>query len=350
MKIKKFKPDLPTSAYYQKIKYFGRTAICFLTNDLKVVAEKVYQGWGFHKIKDGFWLQAPELGLIDLSDPVKMHFYSDSPINVLAYFLYLKNKSDKELIALVKRLLGDGQEIFLSKGEALDVKIIIILEKKVTADNLLHDLYSEFLQSSDYNKYLKKSREIIKNNRLIKVQKNKKINDYSPKVSKFFSEVIESYSLVNYRSREIYNNFFIPGLESQINQLFDDADVFIFIPWGCFKYIGYFISDKMVDKIMLWETHLLEYNNHENIFRERSLKNKKVVIFDNGYTGGTLNKMAKKVKARGGKPIRVVVFPKSRLAIKRSDYAFFIDRLIKSSEIDISRADYYNKLYKKIYS
>lgn len=325
---------------------FGRTKVCFVTNDLKVVADKVAKGWIFIKTVKGFYVQAPEIWLVDIAEPSKICYYSNSIINNYAYFLYLKGLSKIELLKIIKNLLGDGQDVFLSHGPSLEVEIRIILENKNNGGNLMFDLYSHFLQSRSYDRYLKEAKKIVSKDRAIKIQRDKDISDYSPKVSKFFSEIIKYYSLINLGKRDLYSRDFIERLQQQTDKHFSDADIFIFIPWGCFKYIGNFISDKTVDRVMLWETHLLKYETHEHKFGKLSLKNKKVVIFDKGYTGGTLNKMAKMVKEHGGRPIKVAVFPKSRLAIKNSDYIFFIDKLIKSSDINISNKNYYVDLYK----
>jgi len=141
MEIKKYNHKLPIRSYYQKIDCFGRTKVCFITNDLKTVADKVSQGWAYTKIKKGFWLQAPELWLADISEPTKVFYYSDSLINNFAYFLYLKSKTSKQLIKLVKKNLSDNQEVFVSEGPSLETEVRIILENKNTAGNLMFDLY-----------------------------------------------------------------------------------------------------------------------------------------------------------------------------------------------------------------
>ena len=350
MDLKTYKPKLPASYYYKKISCFGRTKVGYTTNNLITVAEKVAKGWSFSRIKNGFYLLAPEVWLVDISEPAKIYYYSNSAVNNYAYFLYLKNKTDEELISLVKKLLNDGQEVFVSKGDSLEIEVRVILEDKSTSGNLMFDLYSEFLQSKEYKKYFKEAGKVINCDRSIKIQKNRDIADYSPKVAKLFSEIIKYYSLINIGKRDLFSHDFIPALEPQVESFFGDADVFIFVPWGCFKYIGNFISEKTVDKVMLWETHLFKYEVHEHKFRKQSLKGKKVIIFDKGYTGGTLNKMAGLVAAKGGIPVKVAIFPKSRMAIKNSDYIFFGDKLIKSSDIDISKPDYYAALCKKIFA
>lgn len=350
MDLKTYNPKLPVASYYKKIPCFGRTKVMYLTNNLVTVAEKVAKGWSFSRIKNGFYLQAPELWLVDISEPAKIYYYSNSAINNYAYFLYLKSKTDEELISLIKKLLNDGQEVFMSEGESLELEVRVILEDKSTSGNLMFDLYSEFLQSKEYKKYFKEAGKLINKSKSIKIQKNRDIIDYSPKVSKLFLEITKYYSLINLGKRDLFSYDFIPELEPQVELTFGDADIFIFVPWGCFKYIGNFISEKTVDKVMLWETHLFKYEVHEHKFRKKSLRDKKVIIFDKGYTGGTLNKMAGLVVAKGGIPIKVAIFPKSRLAIKNSDYIFFGDKLIKSSEVDISQPDYYKTLYKRVFA
>ena len=347
--VKKFKHCLSIKDYHVPISCFGRSKVCFITKDLSVAVDKVSKGWLFSKIKDGFWMQAPEIWLADISEPVKATLFSNNLVKNLAYFLYLKSKSDKQLTTMVKEMIGGRQEVFISKGKSIDLEIRVILEDKNSGCNLALDLYSDFIQSSEYSKFLRISEKIISNGKKIKLRKNKKISDYPPNVSRFFSEIVDYYSLINMGNKDLYSHDFIPKIRKEVDDHFNFTDIFIFIPWSCFKYIGNFISEKNVNKVMLWETHLFKHDNHEHIFKGRNLKGKKVLIFDKSYTGGTLNKMAKLVKNQGGHPIKVAIFPKSRLGIKNSDYIFFLDRLIKSSEIDTSKNDYYLKLYQQFF-
>lgn len=349
MAIKKYIKGAPLSDYYQVVDFYGRSKVCFFTDDLEIVSKKVIKGWSFIKTANGFYLEAPEVWLVDIVEPTRVTYFSNNPVNNYAYFLYLKNKSPKALISLLKFLCkNDCLEIFLSKGIALDAEIRAILDDKKVGTKLTLDLYANFLQDKNYKKFLEKSRELLGNVRFLKIERNKSILNYPDKIKGLFLEIKEYYSLINLGNKDLYSHDFVEGLNVQIENMFGFADVFIFVPWGCFKYMGNFITERTVEKVMLWELHMSYYNDHQHKFKNQNLKGKTVLLLDKSYTGGTLNKIANLVKKEGGKPIKVALFPKSRTGIKNSDYIVFLDRILKSKDVDISSDKWYDLLYKKI--
>ncbi len=348
MDIKSYVEGSPLSDYYQKVNCFGRTKIRFLTNNLKFASEKARKGWFLDKTPEGFYLEAPEVWLIEISEPTKVTFFSNNPVDNYAYFLYLKNKKPEELISLLKSI--NDVDIFLSQGNAIDTEIRIILDDRKEGQRLRIGLYSKFLQDVNYKKFIEKSRGIIGETRSMKIERNKKISDYSPKIRRFFYKIKENYSFVNLENRALYSSDFISGLNTQIESLFNFADLFVFIPWGCFKYIGNFITEKTVNKVMLWEFHMSDFRDHQHRFNSQNLKNKQVILLDKSYTGGTLDRAAEAIKKEGGNPIKVALFPKSKMAVKKADYIVFLDKVLKASEVDVSSPRWYDVLYKKVLS
>ena len=124
--------------------------------------------------------------------------------------------------------------------------------------------------------------------------------------------------------------------------------MYLFIPWGCFSYISSFINADNISKVMFWEAHSGKDRSHKNRYLAKDLKGKKVLIIDNSYSGSTLNQMSKIVKKEGGIPIRLALFPKSRFSVENSEYILFIDEILESSSIDLSKKDWLKDTYKKI--
>jgi len=348
MTIKHYNQKYPLDSYYQHVEYYGRSKICFITDDLNIVSEKVNKGWSFCKTNKGFYLEAPEQWIVDISEPAKITYFTNNPINNYAYFLYIKSKTTKELVEIIETVSNSKNEFFVSKGKSLETEVRIIIGDKKEGKKIASDLYSYFLQDPKYNKFIKQSKKFLVKTRSLDIEKNQKISDYPYKINKFFLEIKDLYSMINLEKRPLYSHDFIPGLNTQIESLFKSADYFVFVPWGCFKYIGNFITEKTVDKIILWELHMSQYKTHQHKFRFHDLHHKNVVILDKSYTGGTLNKIAALIKEKGGIPIKVALFPKSRNAVKNSDYTVFIDKIIPSESINTSNEKWYSKLYKQI--
>jgi hypothetical protein len=124
-------------------------------------------------------------------------------------------------------------------------------------------------------------------------------------------------------------------------------DVMIFIPTGCYKYITSFIDEKTVNKIMLWEFHANKDVLHSNKYLSKEIYYKKCLIIDKSYTGETLNTMSNLVIKNGGIPIKLAIFPKSKLAIEKSDYIFLLDRIFKSDKMKLEN-NWVETYFKKI--
>ncbi|MDD5606636.1 MAG: hypothetical protein PHN37_02115 [Candidatus Pacebacteria bacterium] len=349
MLVKKFNPNLKLKDYLVEGEY-RRTQIRFITEELDVVAEKIALGWSFFINPKGFLLIAPEKWIVDLAEPFKVSFYTNNPNINLAYYNFIKNQiKESSLKEKIHSILQDqSTQFFLSKGPALQTEVRIILENKRIGDIIANLLFIKFFEDNNYKDYIDKANAFLGKTREIKIQRYRKINDYPKKIKNLFLQIKDYYSLINISNRDLFSYDYVFGVAEQFSKEFQDADVFIFIPWGCFKYLANFITEEMVDKIMFWEMHFGKYNEHSHKLKKKKLKGKKVIIIDKGYTGSTINKLAGLVKRQGGFPVRVTLFPKSDLAIRNSDYTVFLDKLIKSSEVKLSDPNWFVNLYKNV--
>ncbi len=349
MSIKKFNPKLNLKDYLDEGDY-RRTQIRIVTENLNLITDKIASGWSFFVHKKGFLLIAPEKWIVDLSEPFKAAFFTSNANVNLAYFYFIKDQVDKKALKnkIYEILHNQSLEVFLSEGVALQTEVRIILNNKNLGEIISSLLFASFFEAPDYKNYINKANQFLGETRMLRVERCKKINEYPKKIRNLFLQIRDNYSLINISKRDIFSYDYVPGIDRQILNEFKDADAFIFIPWGCFKYLGSFLTEEIVDRTMFWEIHFTEYNLNNHKFRSLNLKGKKVVILDKSYTGVTIDKLANLVKKEGGFPIKVALFPKSNLAVQKADYIVFLDKLIKASEIDSSDPNWFFNLYKEV--
>jgi len=58
--------------------------------------------------------------------------------------------------------------------------------------------------------------------------------------------------------------------------------------------------------------------------------------------------MADLVRDNGGVPVRLGLFPKSKHAIRGSEYVLFLDRILGSADMDLSGEDWPIRYYKEV--
>ena len=326
----------------------GREEVSFKTYDIQILYCKHKKGWTFKNVQDGFLIRSPEEWLVDLSDPYKILFYEDVVTN-LAYYNFLRDlikrgSFNKFISDVVKKHHFEDFNFHLIKGPALETEIRISGIDQQTK-KLKEFLYSEVENNSLWPCYLEEAKKYLGQVRKIESSKVS-IHDTSIEVKSFFFSLIDIYHPFNSFKGNPFNPVFIKNLFEDVSE----ADIYIFIPWGCFHYISSFINKDNMDKIMLWELHADKYQNHMNKYLSKDLKGKKVLIIDNSYTGKTLNQMAELVKSEGGHPEKLAVYPKSKLAIENSNYCLFADKILRSPEIDLDNNDWARLTYKKIFS
>jgi len=326
----------------------GREEVSFSTYDIQVLYGKHDQGWTFKNIEDGFLIRSPEEWLVDLTDPYKIIFYDGVTTN-LAYYNFLhdlikKSSFDRFLKDVVKKYHLHDFSFHLINGPALETEIRISgLDRRVS--RLKESLYTEIESNSLWQCYLEEAKKYLGPVREIKSCKVS-IHDAPLEIKSFFFSLMDIYNPLNSFKGDPFNSVYIENLFDNV----PEADVYIFIPWGCFHYISSFINKNNINKIMLWELHADRHQNHMNKYLTKDLQGKKVLIIDNSYTGSTLNMMAELVKKEGGQPEKLAVYPKSKLAVESSDYCLFADKVLKSSDIDLNDNDWVRKKYKEIFN
>lgn len=330
--FRKYKKNLKLKDY-EIIGEYGRTEAYFVTDRLEIVVEYTAKGWKSWSLSNGFLLRAPDTWLVDLSSPLKVFLKGErDPIINFAYYLYLKNFSNLE--SYIERSFNLKNGIILSKGPSLESEIRIICSHKDELNLIQKKMFSSFLESNECKNYIKKAERFlgfIKNK--CKIDYNKPIEAYPPRIKKLFKEISQNYSIINSSKRDLVRGDFIQGIVEQVDCYFPNIDVIVFVPYGCFKFLNSFLSKKNIDKIMFWEFHLHPFEQHNCKFKSKSFKGKEVLIIDQVYSGRTICALRNLVQAEGGKPITLGVFPKSSWAIKRCDFILFLNKIIPSYKI-----------------
>jgi hypothetical protein len=273
-----------------------REEVSFQTFDLEIVYNKKVQGWVFKTIKEGFIIRAPEVWLVDLSDPYKITYYNKVEIN-LAYYLFLKDLiANDGLNDFIKSILKNNSienfDFYILKGQSLGSEIRI--SGSDLRIHLLKDLIFETATSlMVWNKYLDKAVSFLENFRQVNIKKIS-LSQMNEKIQDFYNRLMEIYLPFNVFNKDVFNTLFIKDLFKDI----PDFDVYIFIPWGCFRYILSYATTGDFDRVMFWEYHADRDKLHMNHYMTKDLNKKRVLIIDNSYSGKTLSRVSKMVKIK----------------------------------------------------
>ncbi|MCK5107430.1 MAG: hypothetical protein KAQ83_01770 [Nanoarchaeota archaeon] len=325
----------------------GRSNATYYSNDLEEIGSFVNEGWKFELDYNGkgVWLRSPDIWLVDLSDIQKINYYGNPIIN-LAYFNYLneliKSNNIRPYIKKVickNKIYYNGFEFEISSGLVLETEVRI-LGSDTRLNTLKKDLFQDFYESKEYKQYFNDSKKFLGKTEIIK-QSHIPFEDQDKSIREFYKNIQNLYNGINDHVEyypKIINNF--------IEQL-PPHDNLVLIPSGCFKYLSSLLSKENIDKIMFWEFHVNKHIKKNVTLFKKDLKNKNVLIIDNLYSGKTMDHMSNLIKKKGGNPIRLGLFPKSAYSIRKTDYVFFIDRVIKTTSINPSK-EWYLELYKKV--
>lgn len=345
----KYHPKLKFNDYLTA-EYHGRTGVYMTTDDCQVLLKKLNDGWTYVPIKEGFWVRAPDISLVDITDPFKLNNFNDNVI-YFALFNYLKKlKESNQLYSEIKQITKaypqfKGLLFYISEGSSLEAEIRIGGSDKRIND-LKNKLINDILIKKEFSEYIKSAKEYLGETRNISISKlNETILDKNSlllvKNLNMLNQSVLSHNM-NSQKKELN-----PNIINNIYPNLPNNDVLIFIPTGCYQYISSFIQKNTSEKIMLWEVHNNKDANHSSKYLVKDIKNKKCLIFDKSYTGKTLNMIAKLVKDNGGEPIKLALFPKSRTAIKNADYVMILDRVFKSDNLKLNK-NWTNMYFKEI--
>ena len=344
MEYKEYKKGLILKKY-EVIGDYGRSKAVFFTDNLEIAVKHIHKGWSLYKAREGFVMEAPDVWMVDLSSSSKVFYWNDDPIINLAYYRYLKAIPDLE--NYINNLFSGNKSFMLSQGESLEGEIRIIGDNKKILHWIREKMFAHFIETEENNKkYIREAAEFIgevKNKCVI--ERNKSLAKYPKKIRELFLEIYRIYSIVNINKRELFSRDYLCGLSKQLDSLFSDIDVIVFVPMGCFDYLSSFLSEKNIEKVMFWEFHAHAYDQYSNKFKAKSLNKKKVLIIDRAYSGRTIVSVSNLVRREGGMPVTLGVFPKSRLAVSRCDYMVFLNKIIPCVNTkDLSIEDIYKQV------
>ncbi|MEI6266400.1 MAG: phosphoribosyltransferase [bacterium] len=323
-----------------------REEVSLMTYSVEELYVRMKDGWTFKRHPEGFILRAPEEWFVDLSDPYKVIYHAKIEEN-LAYFLFIRdlikdNNFENYLHTILKKYHIGNFSFILLKGPSLKTEVRLAgSDKRIS---LLKDYsFFEFEQNNLFNCYVEKANKILRKDFKFK-SKRVSIYDQPVAIRDFFFSLKDQFSPLNNFQKDTFNNVFFEDLFKGV----PEADVYLFIPYGCFRYISSFVVAHKTSKIMLWELHTDKHYSQTSKYMAKNLKGKNVLIIDNSYTGKTLTMMADLVKKEGGNPIRLALFPKSELSIRNSEYVLFVNKFFSSKDINLVEDDWFLEMYKNL--
>ncbi len=316
-----------------------REELLFISDNLED-AKKMYQlGWKKKKILSGIVFMAPEIWIIDLSDPFKVMENNNPKENLALYKTLERFKKNKKIFDLINKILRKNEfknlKVYFLNGQSLETEI-----RMAGTDKRVSDFKFIFIEA------LKSTRQFIKEIKKIE-------NVYSQQSRQFklikkplsISKLKKYHNIFNYY-KYIDRDFKFPNNIYGIFKLFPKVDYIILVPQSGFKFLDEVSGIFSLKNILFYERHFSRDGNFW-LFK-KDFHNKKVLIIDTSYSGETLNSIADMVYYEGGSPIRIAVWPKSKLGVINSEYVIFLDKMIKTREIDINDQNLFINLYEKI--
>ena len=342
---KKYLPTLTFKDYVVRGDH-GRTGVYIHTEDCEIAYKKVKSGWSVECSHDGFWLRAPDISLVDTTEPFRIYQMNDDRIN-FALYKYLKRlNQENKLHLLIDGILKDNQEkyeqfdYYISEGEVLEAEIRIGGSDN-RIDALKKAIIFQVQKSKGWDNSVFESIKWLGETRDLRCSTNK----FDQKTKEFINH-LDDLNLSLFGVTKPINRLIIKGLIKQLPKF----DYLIFAPTGCYRYISSFLCKKTLSKIMLWEIHINRKRKENNRMFNKKIQNKTCLIIDKTYTGKTLNRIAEIVRKEGGKPIKLGLFPKNKQAIKAADYILLLDKIFKSDKMNLSDPNWAEIYYKKILS
>lgn len=327
----------------------GRTGVFATTDDYDIVREKAKLGWSFEFTQRGFWLRAPDISLVDITEPFRIYQMGDGITN-LSCFKYLRDlRKSCGLPDLINGVIFSekdkysGFDFYVSEGEILEGEVRI-----GGSDSRVHDLKADVLnfaaRTKEWQRYLSQAHDYLGRVRTIPIH-DRRLEHFDQKSADF----IRYINGLNHALDDSIQPLGMQTLEGLIEQL-PDFEVMILVPTGCYRYITSLLREDIVDRIMLWEVHIDPNQPRTYKLMNKNLENRKCLIVDKSYTGKTLTHMADLVRDVGGVPIRFGLFPKSRCAVKGSEYVLFLDRVLESGGMNLGDENWPIRYYKEVLS
>jgi len=311
--------------------------LIYIGNNILEISKRIKNGWQLMPGEKNWILRAPEYALVDLSELQANP--TENLIEILTLYRIVKKTKIEQIIEdALRREKINNLEVILLRGRSLEAELRIAGSDQ-RAKKLPFLICSHLKKEDIWKKEFKKIQTLLKPRKINIYEK--KLSDCSSKTKSFAQKIIKHFSLLG---QNINTNAVIGGFW-QFLRLPTDYQI-IFILKSSFKYALGYLEDTKADKnkIILWEYHSGQDTGKEVILASSDIKNKRAVIIDRSYSGGTLHQLAKKVRNLGGYPIKLSLFPKSTSAVKNSDIVLFLDIFLDKKQISLGK-DWAEKLF-----
>lgn len=318
----------------------GQSDVYLKTNDRSVVAKYLNSGWKIFDKENYYYLRAPSISLVDLTDPNKLIAFG-SPQEALAYHncinYYVQSGIFNELLNFVLKKFSyifNSLEVFFVNGPIVESEFRIQgSDERIKAFGQL--LRIEIEKSDDYKKSLIYAKDFLGNTRRVSYMnynlrnQNNYIRDYFEKLESVFFDVGNVYNDIIY------------------NEMFKDCgnfDKYLVSPNGCFKYLSSLVFNKIssIDNIVFYEIHSDPNRKSGKKYNFNMRKTDTVLAIDSLYSGNSLKKLSllsDNIKVLG-------MYPKSRVSMQNCDYVMICDKIVHKSDINSSSKWYYYELKK----
>lgn len=347
--IKEYAPHRPFLDYLT-LGSHGRTGVYMKTHENDVAEQQLSRGWICEQINGGFWLRAPDISLVDITEPSRIYQMGEDDKKVFSTFQMLRDlRESSDLREYIRGIVVQGKEkyegfqFYVSEGEVLEGEVRIGgSDSRVNA--LKHDILTTTVEHPSWKRYKEQADQFLGPTRKVKLSQFD-VSQLSEKTATFFTGIQALKAMKYPRSEPIGTTV----IENVIQQL-PEFDVMILIPTGCFRYLTTFLHEKLLDKLMVWEIHYDPNRQETYKLVNKKIENKRCLIIDKAYTGKTLERAAGMVLEEGGAPIRLGLFPKSRLAVDNLEYVMLLDWVQQSNTLDTKDAHWIDNNYKNILS
>jgi hypothetical protein len=266
-------------------KFHLREEVSFETLEYEDVTDFNSIGWTYKRINNGYIVRAPEQWLVDLTDPYKVSACIDFTVN-LAFYNFIKylvkgNNFESFLKEVIKNNDIQGLVVQYLQGPSLETEIRI-----AGSDNRVKNMQKlsllEAMKNPDWQIFHKQAVLYLENIRLKNFDK-RLFPIGVEKYQQFYMKVNEYLGKSNKTGRDLFILEFIPGLFNDVPQF----DLYVFVLWSSLRYIPSFLTDDNISKIMFWDPYYGNINFPNRILN-KNIIDKRILIIDTSYSGGTL--------------------------------------------------------------
>ena len=302
-------------------------------------------GWNYLICNKGFRLTPPSCVVCDISDYSKSYQYNNIVLNLIYYKFLSQITKNSCLNNFLDLIISKYKFHYNNFSYHVLCSPTIETEFKIEgSDNRIFDLKKDMLLEFIDSKYYKENFNYIFS--MINKYKDYKkirldINKLNKKLLNFYNDLSKKTLILEKKFKFI--DKFYPIEDSIFKSL--DYDILLFITSGCYKFVQLFINEKNYEKVMFWDFHVEKIKNNNYKLYKKDFKNRKVLIIDSVYSGKTLKFISEIIRLYGGFPLTLGVFPKSKYVIRELDYVLILNKIYKTSDLDIKNSCFFEKLY-----